>query len=45
MMLKIIVAILRTQDNDLGVLPQTGRRDGSTVISLNVYQVWNKTVW
>jgi hypothetical protein len=38
-MLRIIVEILKTQENVLGVLQQTGKRDGSTVIFLNVYQV------
>ena len=41
MKLRIIVEIPKTQDKDLGVLLQIGTRDGSTVISLNVYQVWS----
>ena len=41
MMRRIIVEILRTPEEGLGVLLQIGARDGSTVISLNVYQVWS----
>ena len=38
---RITVAILKTQDKDLGVLLRIGPRDGSTVIFLNVQRVCN----
>ena len=41
MTLRIIVAIRKTQENDLGVLQQIETRDGSTVIFQNAYQVWS----